>query len=87
MVNPALQLEHMVAPSLVQSAPVFGEPFGQLHTFAATNTQADTHTCVCVCVCVFVCVCVRVCVRARMLNVGVFVLYVFTHPNTSFDTS
>ena len=35
MVKPPLQLLHMAAPCLVQAAPVFGEPFEQLHMLAA----------------------------------------------------
>ena len=34
MVKPPLQLLHMAAPCLVQAAPIFGEPFGQLHMLA-----------------------------------------------------
>ena len=41
MVKPALHVEHMTAPFLVQAAPVLGEPFGQLHILAAR----DTHMC------------------------------------------
>ena len=35
MVNPRSQLLHMDAPPAVQSAPVLGEPFGQLHSQTA----------------------------------------------------
>jgi len=34
-VHPTLQLLHMAAPFFVQPAPVWGEPFVQLHTFAS----------------------------------------------------
>ena len=44
MVKPALHVEHMAAPCLVQAAPVLGEPFGQLHTLADTHTHKHTHT-------------------------------------------
>ena len=37
MVKPPLQLLHMAAPCLVQAAPVFGEPFEQLHMLAAQD--------------------------------------------------
>ena len=39
MAKPALQLLHMAAPFLVQSEPVLGEPFGQLHILTDTQTQ------------------------------------------------
>ena len=39
IVKPSLQLLHMDAPCLVQVAPVFGEPFGQVHMLAARDTQ------------------------------------------------
>ena len=38
MMKPTLQLLHIAAPDVVQSAPVLGEPFGQLHTLAGTHT-------------------------------------------------
>ena len=34
MAKPTLQLLHMAAPDVVHSAPVLGEPFGQLHVLA-----------------------------------------------------
>ena len=40
MVKPPLQLLHMAAPCVVQSAPALGEPFGQLHMLADTHTHA-----------------------------------------------
>ena len=39
MVKPPLQLLHMAAPCFVQAAPVLGEPFGQLHLFAAQDNM------------------------------------------------
>ena len=39
MVKPSLQLLHMAAPCFVQAAPVLGEPFGQLHLFAAQGKR------------------------------------------------
>ena len=39
IVKPRSQLLHMSVRSLVQAAPVFGEPFGQVHTLAARDTH------------------------------------------------
>ena len=51
MVKPALHVEHMAAPSLVQAAPALGEPFGQLHLLAETHKHAHVCACVRMCVC------------------------------------
>ena len=39
MVKPRLQLLHMSVRSLVQAAPILGEPFRQMHLLAAQDTH------------------------------------------------